>query len=107
MASTKILIIDDEQDVIDLLTLHLRKAGFGLSTATDGAAGLRLAREESPALIILDLMLPKMPGLEICKVLKTRRVPVLMLTAKAEEIDRIVGLEFGELSLCILSGIPR
>jgi len=99
MASTKILIIDDEQDVIDLLSLHLRKAGFALGTATDGAAGLRLAREELPALIILDLMLPKMPGLEICKVLKTdaatRGIPVLMLTAKAEEIDRIVGLEFG------------
>jgi len=99
MASTKILIIDDEQDVIDLLALHLKKAGYALSTATEGAAGLRLAREESPALIILDLMLPKMPGLEICKVLKTdpatRAIPVLMLTAKAEEIDRIVGLEFG------------
>src|SRR3954464_4296342 len=99
MASTKILIIDDEQDVIDLLSLHLRKAGYALSTATDGATGLRLSREETPALIILDLMLPKMPGLEICKVLKTdpatRTIPVLMLTAKAEEIDRIVGLEFG------------
>jgi len=99
MANTKILIIDDEQDVIDLLTLHLRKAGFALSTATDGADGLRKAREESPALVILDLLLPKMPGLEICKVLKTdvamRHVPILMLTAKAEEIDRIVGLEFG------------
>ena len=99
MASTKILIIDDEQDVIDLVTLHLRKAGYALSTAADGATGLRLAREESPALIVLDLMLPKMPGLEICKVLKTeaatRSIPVLMLTAKAEEIDRIVGLEFG------------
>ena len=99
MASPKILIIDDEQDVIDLLSLHLRKGGFALTTATDGAAGLRLAREEAPALIILDLMLPKMPGLEICKVLKTdaatRGIPVLMLTAKAEEIDRIVGLEFG------------
>src|SRR3954470_19680163 len=99
MASTKILIIDDEQDVIDLLALHLKKAGYALSTATEGAAGLRLAREELPALIILDLMLPKMPGLEICKVLKTdlatQNIPVLMLTAKAEEIDRIVGLEFG------------
>jgi two-component system phosphate regulon response regulator PhoB len=98
-ASPRILIIEDEQDVVDLLTLHLRKAGFALSTATDGAAGLRKAREESPALIILDLLLPKMPGLEICKVLKTdvatRQIPVLMLTAKAEEIDRIVGLEFG------------
>src|SRR6266513_2686123 len=99
MASTKILIIDDEQDVIDLLSLHLRKAGYALNSATDGATGLRKAREELPALIILDLMLPKMPGLEICKVLKTdtrtRHIPIIMLTAKAEEIDRIVGLEFG------------
>lgn len=98
-ASPRILIIEDEQDVVDLLTLHLRKAGFALSTATDGAAGLRKAREESPALIILDLLLPKMPGLEICKVLKTdvatRQIPILMLTAKAEEIDRILGLELG------------
>ncbi len=99
MSSTRILIIEDEQDVIDLLTLNLRKAGFTLSTATDGATGLRKAGEEPPALIILDLMLPKMPGLEICKVLKTdsatRQIPIIMLTAKAEEIDRIVGLEFG------------
>ncbi|PYJ08124.1 MAG: DNA-binding response regulator, partial [Verrucomicrobia bacterium] len=99
MSEIRILIIEDEQDVIDLLTLNLRKAGFALSTANDGAAGLRKAREESPALIILDLMLPKMPGLEICKVLKTdsatRHIPIIMLTAKAEEIDRIIGLEFG------------
>jgi DNA-binding response OmpR family regulator len=99
MSSKKILIIEDEQDVVDLVTLHLRKAGFEVSTAIDGAAGLRKARDESPALIILDLMLPRMPGLEICKVLKTdvstRQIPVIMLTAKAEEIDRIVGLEFG------------
>lgn len=98
-SATKILIIEDEQDVIDLLTLHLRKAGFALSTATEGATGIRKAREESPALIILDLLLPKMPGLEICKVLKTdiatRQIPILMLTAKAEEIDRILGLELG------------
>jgi phosphate regulon transcriptional regulator PhoB len=99
MSTTRILIIEDEQDVLDLLTLNLRKAGFVVTTATDGATGLRSAREESPALIILDLMLPRMPGLEVCKVLKTdsrtRNIPVIMLTAKAEEIDRIVGLEFG------------
>jgi len=100
MSSTRILIIEDEQDVIDLVTLNLRKAGgFITSTAADGASGLRKAREELPALIILDLMLPKMSGLEVCKVLKndsaTRHIPVIMLTAKAEEIDRIVGLEFG------------
>ncbi len=96
----RILIIEDEQDVLDLLSSTLRKAGgFVVSTATDGAAGLRKAREESPALIILDLMLPKMPGLEVCKALKhdsaTKQIPIIMLTAKAEEIDRIIGLEFG------------
>jgi two-component system phosphate regulon response regulator PhoB len=99
MASIRILIIEDEQDVIDLLTLHLQKAGYSVTTATDGAAGLRKAREEPPALIILDLMLPRMSGLEVCKLLKTgpdtQDVPVIMLTAKAEEVDRIVGLEFG------------
>jgi DNA-binding response OmpR family regulator len=95
----RILIIEDEPDVIDMLTLSLRKADFVVSNAADGARGLRLAREESPALVILDLMLPKMPGLEVCKLLKTdgatKHIPIIMLTAKAEEIDRIVGLEFG------------
>src|SRR5216683_3942994 len=95
----RILIIEDEHDVVDLLTLSLRKAGFTISTATDGAAGLEKARSEKPAFVILDLMLPRMPGLEICKILKgdpaTRQIPIMMLTAKAEEIDRIVGLEFG------------
>src|SRR5438034_573774 len=94
-----ILIVEDEHDVVDLLTFNLRKAGFTISTTTDGAAGLQKARAEKPAFIILDLMLPKMPGLEICKILKsdpaTRQIPIMMLTAKAEEIDRIVGLEFG------------
>jgi two-component system phosphate regulon response regulator PhoB len=94
-----ILIVEDERDVVDLLTLSLRKAGFAVSTTTDGTAGLHKARTERPAFIILDLMLPKMPGLEICKILKsdpaTRQIPIMMLTAKAEEIDRIVGLEFG------------
>jgi two-component system phosphate regulon response regulator PhoB len=99
-SSNKILIIEDEQDVLDMLATALKKSeGFILLTATDGATGLRLAREERPALVILDLMLPKMPGLEICKALKndgaTRHIPIIMLTAKAEEIDRIVGLEFG------------
>ncbi len=94
-----ILIVEDERDVLDLLALNLRKAGFTISTASDGAAGLHKARTESPTLIVLDLMLPKMSGLEICKIFKsdpaTRHIPILMLTAKAEEIDRIVGLEFG------------
>src|SRR5438477_6388346 len=100
VSSKRILIVEDEKDVVDLLTLNLRKAGgFVVSIATDGAAGLAKAREGKPAFIILDLMLPKMPGLEVCKILKcdpgTRHIPIMMLTAKAEEIDRIVGLEFG------------
>jgi two-component system phosphate regulon response regulator PhoB len=99
-SSKTILIVEDEKDVVDLLALNLRKAGgFVISTASDGVAGLDTARREKPDFIILDLMLPKMPGLEVCKILKSdpasRQIPILMLTAKAEEIDRIVGLEFG------------
>ena len=95
----KILIIEDETDVADLLTLNLRKTGYRISTAADGASGLQKARDNKPDFIILDLMLPKMSGLEVCRILKsdiaTAQMPILMLTAKAEEIDRIVGLEFG------------
>ena len=98
-AGKKILIIEDESDVADLLTLNFRKTGFKISTATDGASGLQKARDDRPDFIVLDLMLPKMSGLEVCKILKsdtaTSHIPILMLTAKAEEIDRIVGLEFG------------
>ena len=98
-----VLIVEDERDVVDLLALNLRKAGFAISTAMDGAAGLQKARSEKPAFIILDLMLPKMPGLEVCKILKgdpaTRQIPIMMLTAKAEEIDRVVGLEFGDVMI--------
>jgi len=100
VSSKRILIVEDENDVVDLLTLNLRKAGgFLISKAGDGATGLTKARAEKPDLIILDLMLPKMPGLEVCKILKseaaTRHIPILMLTARAEEIDRVVGLECG------------
>jgi two-component system phosphate regulon response regulator PhoB len=100
MPNKKILIIEDEADVVDLLAMQLKKAdGFSMSSAADGADGLKKARAESPALIVLDLMLPRMSGLEVCKLLKTdsltRHIPIIMLTAKAEEVDRIVGLEFG------------
>src|SRR5690349_7406676 len=95
----RILIIEDDSDVADLLALSFRKAGFKTISAADGATGLQKAREERPDFIILDLMLPKMSGLEVCRILKsdtaTAHMPILMLTAKAEEIDRIVGLEFG------------
>src|SRR6267142_7150125 len=99
VSGRQILIIEDESDVADLLEMTLRKAGFKASTAGDGASGLQKARDNRPDFIILDLMLPKMSGLEVCRILKsdtaTAQLPILMLTAKAEEIDRIVGLEFG------------
>jgi two-component system phosphate regulon response regulator PhoB len=112
VSSKTILIVEDEKDVVDLLTLNLRKAGgFVVSTASDGAAGLTKARAEKPALIILDLMLPKMPGLEVCKILKsdqnTRHIPIMMLTARAEEIDRIIGLEFGADDYVVKPFSPR
>jgi two-component system, OmpR family, phosphate regulon response regulator PhoB len=112
VSSKRILVVEDEKDVIDLLSLHLRKAGgFIVSSTCDGSAGLSKAREVKPDLIILDLMLPKMSGLEVCKVLKTdpatRHIPVLMLTAKAEEVDRIVGLELGADDYVVKPFSPR
>jgi two-component system phosphate regulon response regulator PhoB len=99
-ASNRILIVEDEQAVVDMLTLNLKKAGgFTVSVANDGADGLKKAREELPSLVILDLMLPKIPGAEVCKVLKndgaTRHIPIIMLTAKADAVDQITGSEAG------------
>src|SRR5205809_5245240 len=98
-SARNILIVEDESDVTDLLALNLRKAGFKTTAAADGATGLQKARDDRPDFIILDLMLPKMSGLEVCRILKsdtaTSHIPILMLTAKADEVDRIVGLEFG------------
>jgi two-component system phosphate regulon response regulator PhoB len=96
----RVLLIEDDPDVVEMLTGYFKKhSEFTIVAERDGAAGLRHARNQTPAAIILDLMLPKMPGLEVCRSLKTdpatRNIPILMLTAKAEEVDRIVGLEFG------------
>jgi two-component system phosphate regulon response regulator PhoB len=95
-----ILIVDDEQDVIDLLALHfLKDTNYTISTANDGVTALETARSQSPGVIILDLMLPQMSGLEVCKLLKsdrvTRDIPILIITAKTNEADRIAGFEFG------------
>ncbi len=95
----KILVIEDERDLQKILTYNLRHAGHEVYAALDGREGLRLARDEQPALVLLDLMLPDIPGTEVCKKLKnnprTKDVPVLMLTAKGEEIDRVLGFELG------------
>lgn len=94
--STRILVVDDEPAVTDLLAYNLRKAHYEVLTAADGRAALDLARQAAPDLILLDLMLPEVDGLDVCRELrKTSRVPVIMLTALGEETDRVVGLELG------------
>lgn len=97
--ASKILIIDDEPDVADILAMNLKAGGYRVVTSDNGEAGLAKAKAEAPNLIVLDLMLPKMSGLEVCKALKrdtaTSRIPIIMLTAKSDEVDRIVGLELG------------
>jgi two-component system phosphate regulon response regulator PhoB len=95
----KILVADDEPDVLNLVSANLRAAGFEVLKAEDGPSALELARSQPPHLLVLDLMLPGMSGLEVCRALKadpvTSSIPIIMLTAKAEEVDRIVGLELG------------
>ena len=95
----KILIVEDDRNIIELLTYNLEQSGFDVHAVFDGAAALKHAAAEMPNLIILDLLLPEIDGLEVCRLLKrdqrTAAIPVIMLTAKGEEIDRIVGLELG------------
>lgn len=95
----KILIIEDDTDIIALLKFNLEEEGYKVSIAEDGEEGLKKARTEKPALILLDLMLPKMTGLDVCRILKgdkgTNSIPIVMLTAKSEEVDRVVGFELG------------
>ena len=94
-----ILCIDDEQNILDLLTFNLEAAGYGTLTATTGADGLAVAISQPPSLILLDLMLPDMDGTEVCKRLKanpmTSSIPIIMLTAKDSEVDKVLGLELG------------
>jgi DNA-binding response OmpR family regulator len=95
----KILIVDDEADALEVLGFKLKEAGFNPIFAKDGARAITAVREEKPALMVLDLMLPEVDGLEVCKILRrdpvTAHIPILMLTAKAAEMDRVVGLELG------------
>lgn len=95
----KVLIVDDEPDTIELIEFNLKNAGYDIVSAADGAEALRKARSTAPDLIILDLMLPEIDGLHVCKLLQadpaTAKIPIIMLTAKAAEVDRILGLELG------------
>jgi two-component system alkaline phosphatase synthesis response regulator PhoP len=93
----KILIIEDEADLVKGLKLNLADEGYEVDWASDGQEGLRKALEEASDLIILDIMLPKMSGLDVCRELRQKKagVPIIMLTAKGEEVDKVVGLEIG------------
>jgi DNA-binding response OmpR family regulator len=95
----KILVVDDEPDAIELIKFNLKGAGYDVLTAVDGDEALKKARALLPDLIVLDLMLPEVDGLEVCKILRRDQrisaTPILMLTAKAAEIDRVLGLELG------------
>ena len=94
--ATRVLIIEDEKDIVRLLKYNLEKEGYAVLSASDGEAGLSLARQEKPDFIILDLMLPKLDGMQVCRTLRAEMsTPIMMLTAKKEEIDRIIGLELG------------
>jgi DNA-binding response OmpR family regulator len=93
---TTILVVDDEPAVSDLLAYNLRKANYILQTAASGREALRLAKETRPDLILLDVMIPEMDGLDVCRELrKTSHTPIIMITARGEEVDRVVGLELG------------
>jgi len=96
---SKILVVDDEPEAVELVEFNLKQAGYDVVTAADGAEALKKARTVLPGLVLLDLMLPEVDGLEVCKMLRrdpaTAGIPIIMVTAKAAEIDRILGLELG------------
>jgi DNA-binding response OmpR family regulator len=97
--SKKVLIVEDEREILQLVTHYLEKEGFRVLTATTGLEALKKVKDDKPDLLLLDLMLPEMDGLEVCKRVRARSetamLPIIMLTAKAEESDTIVGLELG------------
>jgi two-component system phosphate regulon response regulator PhoB len=95
----KILVVDDEPEAVELLEFNIKQAGFDVLVAADGSEALKKAHGALPSLVLLDLMLPEVDGLEVCKMLRrdpaTASIPIIMVTAKATEIDRILGLELG------------
>ncbi len=92
----KILVVEDEKAIVDILKFNLEKEGFEVATAGDGEEGYRKYKAAQPDLMLLDIMMPKMDGLALCKkVREESNVPIIMLTARAEEVDKVLGLEFG------------
>ena len=91
-----VLVVDDDANVVELARLYLEREGYRVFSASDGATGLSLAREERPSLVVLDVMLPRLNGLDVCRTLrKESEVPIIMLTARVEEEDRVAGLDLG------------
>ncbi|MGC8863785.1 MAG: response regulator, partial [Armatimonadota bacterium] len=111
MPRESILIVDDEEDILELLRHHLTGEGYRVLVAETGEDGLALARAKVPDLIVLDLMLPGLDGLDVCRILKrdpeTSRIPVLMLTAKSEDADVVAGLELGADDYVVKPFSPR
>jgi two-component system alkaline phosphatase synthesis response regulator PhoP len=96
LAKAQILVVEDEKNILEAVRYSLEAEGYETLTATDGLAGLQLARTRHPDLVILDVMLPGMDGLEVCReIRRDRDVPIMMLSARGEELDRVVGLEVG------------
>ncbi len=96
MAEPLILVVDDEQAIADLVEIHLLAEGCRVRKAASGAEALRIVAEEHPDLVILDIMMPGMDGLEVCRAIRRdRNVPILMLSAKSEDVDKILGLKVG------------
>ena len=94
--SDKVLVVEDDRNLLDTLTYNLQKEGYAVATAADGEEAVAQARSEKPDLIILDVMLPKLSGFDVCRILRREMItPILMLTAKVDEIDKVVGLEIG------------
>lgn len=92
----KVLVVDDEQSIVDILQFNLEKEGFSVCTGGDGLEALAIFEKEKPDIVLLDVMMPGMDGLEVCrKIRETSNVPILMLTARAEEVDKVLGLELG------------
>lgn len=107
----KVLLVEDDKDIVELVRYNLEKEGYQFLSTGDGTTGLAQVRKTPPDLLILDLMLPKIPGLEICKEIRKdvtlNRLPILILTAKGEEADRVVGLELGADDYVVKPFSPR
>ncbi len=91
-----IMIVDDEKAIVDILEFNLKRDGYNVIKAFNGEDGLQMFREKQPDLVLLDIMMPKIDGLQVCKEIRVEsNVPIIMLTARAEEVDKVIGLEFG------------